>query len=85
MADIQKDAVERLHTASPVPTTMRMHMRRFRWLTNAYSKKAENHAYAVALHFMANNFCRIHKTLRCSPAMVSGVTDRLWEDHSPTN
>ena len=57
--------------------TMRMHMRRFTRLTNAFSKKAENHAYAVALHFMAYNFCRIHKTLRCSPAMAAGVTDRL--------
>jgi IS1 family transposase len=58
--------------------TMRMHMRRFTRLTNAFSKKAENHAYAVALHFMAYNFCRIHKTLRCSPAMTAGVTDKLW-------
>jgi hypothetical protein len=59
--------------------TMRMHMRRFTRLTNAFSKKAENHAFAVALHFMAYNFCRIHKTLRCSPAMAAGVTDRLWD------
>jgi hypothetical protein len=51
--------------------TMRMHMRRLTRLTNAFSKKAENHAYAVALHFMAYNFCRIHKTPRCSPAMAS--------------
>ena len=59
--------------------TMRMHMRRFTRLTNAFSKKAENHTYAVALHFMAYNFCRIHKTLRVSPAMAAGVTDRLWD------
>src|ERR1700691_6075275 len=59
--------------------TMRMHMRRFTRLTNAFSKKAENHAYAVALHFMYYNFCRIHSTLRCSPAMAAGVTDRLWD------
>jgi IS1 family transposase len=59
--------------------TMRMHMRRFTRLTNAFSKKAENHAYAVALHFMAYNFCRIHKTLKCSPAMAACVTDRLWD------
>jgi hypothetical protein len=58
---------------------MRMHMRRFTRLTNAFSKKAENHAYAVALHFMAYNFCRIHKTLRCSPAMAAGVMDRVWD------
>lgn len=59
--------------------TMRMHMRRFTRLTNAFSKKVENHAHAVALHFMYYNFVRIHKTLRCSPAMAAGVTDRLWE------
>ena len=59
--------------------TMRMHMRRFTRLTNAFSKKAENHAYAVALHFMYYNLVRIHKTLKCSPAMASGVTDKLWD------
>lgn len=59
--------------------TMRMHMRRFTRLTNAFTKKAENHAHAVALHFMAYNFVRIHKTLKCSPAMAAGVTNRLWE------
>lgn len=59
--------------------TMRMHMRRFTRLTNAFSKKVENHLYAVALHMMYYNFVRIHKTLRVSPAMAAGVTDRLWE------
>lgn len=59
--------------------TMRMHMRRFTRLTNAFSKKAENHSYAVALHFMYYNFCRIHKTLRCSPAMAAGVSEKLWD------
>jgi len=59
--------------------TMRMHMRRFTRLTNGFSKKVENHAYAVALHFMYYNFVRIHKTLKCSPAMAAGITDRLWE------
>lgn len=59
--------------------TMRMHMRRFTRLTNAFSKKVENHAYAVALHFMYYNFVRIHGKLRMSPAMAAGVTDRLWE------
>lgn len=58
---------------------MRMSIRRFTRLTNAFSKKVENHAYAVALHFMYYNFVRIHKTLRVSPAMAAGVTDRLWE------
>ncbi len=59
--------------------TMRMHMRRFTRLTNAFSKKVENHAHAVALHMLYYNFVRIHKTLRVTPAMAAGVTDRLWE------
>lgn len=59
--------------------TMRMHMRRFTRLTNAFSKKAENHANAIALHFAYYNFVRIHQTLRMTPAMAAGVTDRLWE------
>ncbi|HEV7268173.1 MAG TPA: IS1 family transposase [Falsiroseomonas sp.] len=59
--------------------TMRMHMRRFTRLTNAFSKKVENHAYAVALHFVFYNFVRIHRTLRVTPAMAAGLTDRLWE------
>jgi hypothetical protein len=58
---------------------MRMHMRRFTRLTNAFSKKVENHVYAVALHMMYYNFVRIHKTLRMTPAMAAGVTGRLWE------
>jgi IS1 family transposase len=58
--------------------TMRMGMRRFTRLTNAFSKKVENHAYQVALHFMHYNFCRIHKTLRVTPAMEAGITDHVW-------
>jgi IS1 family transposase len=58
--------------------TMRMSMRRFTRLTNAFSKKVENLTYAVALHFMHYNFCRIHRTLRVTPAMEANVTDRLW-------
>jgi len=58
---------------------MRMHMRRFTRLTNAFSKKVENHAYAVALHMMYYNFVRIHSTLRMSPAMAAGVSGQLWE------
>ena len=54
-------------------------MRRFTRLTNAFSKKVENHAFAVALHFMYYNFVRIHKTLRMTPAMAAGITDKLWE------
>ena len=59
--------------------TMRMNMRRFTRLTNAFSKKIENLEAAVALHFMYYNFVRIHQTLRVSPAMAAGVTAHLWE------
>src|SRR5579863_6184712 len=84
-------AVKREITGSPDPKhistsyaeranlTMRMHMRRFTRLTNAFSKKIENHACAVALHSMYYNFVRLHQTLKVSPAMAAGVTDRLWE------
>jgi IS1 family transposase len=58
--------------------TMRMSMRRFTRLTNAFSKKVENHSHAIALHFMHYNFCRIHKSLKLTPAMASGVTQTLW-------
>ena len=58
--------------------TMRMSMRRFTRLTNAFSKKVENHAHAVALHFMYYNFGRIHKTLRVTPAMEAGISDHIW-------
>jgi hypothetical protein len=56
-----------------------MHSRRVTRLTNAFSKKMENHAHAMALHFLYYNFVRIHKTLKVTPAMAAGVTDRLWE------
>lgn len=59
--------------------TMRMNMRRFTRLTNAFSKKVKNLACAVALHFMYYNFCRIHQTLRVTPAMEAGVTDHVWD------
>jgi cell fate regulator YaaT (PSP1 superfamily) len=58
--------------------TMRMSMRRFTRLTNAFSKKFENHRAAVALHFMYYNFGRIHKTLRITPAMAAGLADHVW-------
>ena len=58
--------------------TMRMSMRRFTRLTNGFSKKVENLAHAVSLHFMFYNFGRIHKTLRVTPAMEAGVIDNVW-------
>jgi IS1 family transposase len=59
--------------------TMRMHMRRFTRLTNAFSKKIENHAHNVAIHFMHYNFCRVHQTLRVTPAMQAGLAKTVWE------
>jgi hypothetical protein len=70
--DISTSYVERQNL------TMRMSMRRFTRLTNAFSKKVENLAYAVALHFMHYNFCRIHQSLRVTPAMEAGLTDHVW-------
>jgi IS1 family transposase len=58
--------------------TMRMSMRRFTRLTNAFSKKLDNHAAAIALHFMHYNFCRVHKTLRVTPAMEAGLAHHVW-------
>jgi hypothetical protein len=57
---------------------MRMAMRRFTRLTNAFSKKVENLQHAVSLHFMYYNFCRLHKTLRVTPAMEAGITQHVW-------
>jgi len=58
--------------------TMRMSMRRFTRLTNGFSKKAHNHSAALALYFMYYNFCRVHQTLRVTPAMEAGVADHVW-------
>jgi len=58
--------------------TMRMNIRRFTRLTNGFSKKIENHVCHLALHYMYYNFCRIHKSLRVTPAMEAGVTDHVW-------
>ena len=58
---------------------MRMGIRRFTRLTNGFSKKIDNHAYAVALHFMHYNFARIHTTLRVTPAMEAGASDHVWD------
>jgi IS1 family transposase len=58
--------------------TMRMSMRRFTRLTNGFSKKIENHEAAIALHFMHYNFCRVHRTLRVTPAMEAGLAVHVW-------
>ena len=59
--------------------TLRMSNRRFTRLTNAFSKKIENHEAAAALFFMHYNFCKIHGSLRCTPAMAAGVSSKVWE------
>jgi hypothetical protein len=64
--------VERSHL------TLRMGMRRFTRLTNAFSKKVENHRHMVALFFLYYNFCRVHSTLRVTPAMEAGISDHVW-------
>lgn len=53
-------------------------MKRFARLSNGFSKKVENHEHMLALHYMNYNFCRIHQTLRCTPAMAAGVTEHVW-------
>jgi hypothetical protein len=58
--------------------TMRMQIRRFTRLTNAHSKKLENHGAAIALHFAHYNFARIHSSLRCTPAMAAGIASTVW-------
>lgn len=58
--------------------TMRMSMRRFTRLTNAFSKKFGNHCHSVALYFMYYNFCRVHQTLRVTPAMEAGLANHVW-------
>jgi IS1 family transposase len=58
--------------------SMRMGMRRFTRLTNGFSKKIDNHIAAVAIYFMHYNFCRVHQTLRITPAMAAGLTDHIW-------
>ncbi len=72
MADVSTSYVERQNL------TMRMHMRRFTRLTNAFSKKFENHAHMAALYAVWYNFVRVHKSLRVSPGMAEGISDRPW-------
>jgi hypothetical protein len=64
---------------------MRMQMRRFTRLTNAFSKKAQNLHRQLALHFMHYNFCRKHQTLKTTPAIAHGLTDRIWTLHDLAN
>lgn len=71
-AHVSTSHVERMNLS------IRMQNRRFTRLTNAFSKKLDNHIHALALYFCFYNFCRIHKSLRVSPAMAAGITDRLW-------
>ena len=72
MRDISTSHVERANLS------MRMGMRRFTRLTNAFSKKIENHMHAISFYFMVYNFVKIHSSVKCSPAMAAGVTDTLW-------
>ena len=68
--------------ASPIPDrrwTVRTNMRRYTRLSNGFSRKIENHAAAVALNYFVYNFIRIHRTLRVTPAMAAGLTNKLWE------
>ena len=58
--------------------TMRMSMRRFTRLTNAFSKKYDNHCFMIAIYFAYYNFCRVHQTLRVTPAMEAGLSDHVW-------
>jgi hypothetical protein len=58
---------------------MRMRMRQFTRLTNAFSKKIDNHRWAIALYFMHYNFCRVHQTLRVTPAMEAGISSHVWD------
>jgi hypothetical protein len=67
-----------LDTSNQASYPMRTHIRRFTRLTNAFSKKIENHTAAVALHFMYYNFCRVHQTLRVTPAMEAGISSHVW-------
>lgn len=71
-AHVSTSYVERMNLS------IRMQNRRFTRLTNAFSKKLDNHIHALALYFAFYNFCRIHKTLKVTPAMAAGITDKLW-------
>ena len=73
LAHVSTSHVERANLS------MRMGMRRFTRLTNAFSKKLENHMHAISFYFMVYNFVKIHKSIKTTPAMAAGVTDFLWD------
>lgn len=73
--DLDKASTSRIERAN---LTVRMHVRRFTRLCNGFSKKIENHRAAVALHVAFYNFCRVHESLRVTPAVEAGLTDRVW-------
>ena len=79
---VVQGAPDRQHTTTShverANLTMSMGMRRFTRLTNGFSKKIENHMFAVSLHFMHYNFARVHKSLRVTPAMEAGISDHAW-------
>ncbi len=79
--DFMLDCSERIVGRPQITTDAHkpyLRVRRFTRLTNGFSKKIENHGHAVALHFIHYNFCRVHKTLRVTPAMEAGLTDHVW-------
>jgi len=78
--NLQRQAAEHITTSyvERQNLTMRRAMRPFTRLTNGFSKKVENLEAAVALHYMHYNFCRIHQTLRVTPAMKAGVSEHVW-------
>ena len=79
LSPLKKSSCSNGPTTERQNLTMRMHNWRFTRLTNAFSKRLDHHVAAISLHFMYVNFVRIHQTLRCTPAMAAGVTDRLWD------
>jgi hypothetical protein len=72
MAYVSTSYVERQNPS------MRMHLRRYTRLTNAHSRKMENHLHALALYFAFDSFARVHQTIRCTPAMEAEVADHIW-------
>jgi hypothetical protein len=74
-----KPDIKQISTSYVERQNLTMSMRRFTRLTNGFSNKIENHVHALSLYFIYYNFCRIHQTLRITPAMAAGVTDHVWD------